>query len=213
MPLSPASNQIHFWIKFFLCNFTPTFGTSINNALPKTASYTEYELTTLLKQKDEQAFNFLYDNYSAALYGAILKTVADVGTAQDTLQNVFIKIWKSFDRFDSSKGSLYTWMLNIARNTAIDVLRSSAFQQNQKTKNIEDNVYKDTQELMTNISVDGIGLQKVITKLKEEYRVIIELAYFKGYTQEDIAKELNIPVGTVKTRCRNALLQLKEIVK
>lgn len=181
--------------------------------MPKAASYTEYELITLLKQKDEQAFNFLYDNYSGALYGVILKVVTDVDMAQDTLQDVFIKIWRNFDSFDNRKGSLYTWMLNIARNSAIDVLRSSGFRQSQKTGNIEENVYKDTRELMTHMPVDGIGLQKVIDQLKEEYRVIIELAYFKGYTQEDIAKELNIPVGTVKTRCRNALLQLKEIVK
>lgn len=181
--------------------------------MPQAAAYTEPELIGLLKQQDEKAFNFLYDNYSGVLYGVILKIIADPGTAQDILQNVFIKIWKGFEGFDSGRGSLYTWMLNIARHSAIDVLRSATFQQEQKTKAIGNNVHSETQGLRTHTPVDGIGLKHLITQLKEEYRIIIELAYFKGYTQEDIAKELKLPLGTVKTRCRNALLQLKEIVK
>ena len=77
----------------------------------------ETELVMLLKQKSKVAFNYLYDNYSRALYGIILKIVETEEVAEDILQDVFVKIWNRIDSYDASKGKLFTWLLNVARNT------------------------------------------------------------------------------------------------
>lgn len=166
-----------------------------------------------LKNKDEQVFGYLYDHYSPALYGVILKVINDENVASDILQEVFIKIWRGIDRYDVDKGRLFTWMLNIARNTAIDNLRSKAHKLDQKIQEIGNDVYYHTSQLTVQPSVDHLGLSKVLDKLNKEQRIIIDLAYYKGCTQEEIAKILDIPLGTVKTRMRNAIIQLRNILK
>ena len=102
-------------------------------------------------------------------------------------------------------------MLNISRNASIDMLRSKNYQNSQKNQEITDNVYGNDQ--VTQTSIDSIGLTKFLGKLRPEQRVLIELAYFKGYTHDEIAEIEDIPLGTVKTRIRNALLQLREYLK
>lgn len=165
----------------------------------------------MLQSKDEKAFNYLYDNYSGALYGVIFKVLNQEELANDLLQEVFVKIWKNIDQYDSSKGRLYTWMLNIARNLAIDMLRSKRFQQDQKTSDIEKTVSANDSRSSSSHNIDTLGLQKSVLNLKPEFRILIDLAYFQGFTQEEISKTLNIPLGTVKTRLRNAILELKTV--
>ena len=160
--------------------------------------YSEEELVNLLKGKDANAFSYLYDNYSAALYGVILRILKqDEGAAEDILQDAFIKIWSKMALFDSTKGSLFTWMLNISRNTAIDSLRNV---NRVEVNSIDDNLRLIERKHQSGSKEDIIGLKEVISKLKPEHKILIDLAYFSGYTQEEIAKELNIPLGTVKTR-------------
>lgn len=181
--------------------------------LNTTILHSETELISMLKSKDEKAFNYLYDNYSGALYGVILKVLDKEELANDLLQEVFVKIWRSIEQYDSSKGRLYTWMLNIARNSAIDVLRSKSFQQEQKTIDIENSVYLNESRRNTENNTDTLGLKKSVMNLKPEFRILIDLAYFQGFTQEEISKTLQIPLGTVKTRMRNAILELKSVFK
>ena len=103
-------------------------------------------------------------------------------------------------------------MLNIARNASIDTLRSKNYQNSQKNRSFPENV----DEFMTQaseVNIDNIGLKKVLEKLRDEHRVLIDLAYFKGYTHEEIAEIESMPLGTVKTRIRNALIQLREHLK
>ncbi len=104
-------------------------------------------------------------------------------------------------------------MLNIARNTAIDTLRSRAHKLDQKIHELSNDVYLQTSQLAVHPSVDHLGLTKVLEKLNKEQRTIIDLAYYKGCTQEEIARLLDIPLGTVKTRMRNAIIQLRNILK
>ena len=176
-----------------------------------TETYSEQELTNALKERDNQAYSYLYDNYSGALYSIILQIVQDSELADDILQEVFINIWRKIETYDPTKGRLFTWMLNIARNASIDTLRSKGYQNTQKNQGLPENVNMTSQVTQTNI--DNIGLTKVLAKLKPEHRILIELAYFKGYTHEEIAQIEDIPLGTVKTRIRNALLQLKEYMQ
>ena len=174
-------------------------------------TYQECELVLLLKQRKELAFNYLYDNYSAALYSVIINIVPDRELSNDILQEVFVKIWRQIETYDVTKGRLFTWMLNIARNASIDALRSKNFQQRQQNKELTEHI--DETGGSTQTDTDKIGLRKIVCKLKAEHRVLVELSYFEGFTQEEISKMLNIPLGTVKTRLRTALIQLKQVIK
>ena len=167
-----------------------------------------------LKERNDQAFGFLYDNYAGALYSIIKQIIIDKPEiASDVLQEVFINIWRKIDTYDQTKGRLFTWMLNIARNAAIDTLRSKSYQNSQKNQELPENVYKAVTDQITQQNVDNIGLKKVLERLKPEHRALVELSYFKGFTHEEIAEMMSIPLGTVKTRIRNALLQLREYLK
>ncbi len=178
-----------------------------------TVRYTEQELVTLLKAKDEQSFSYLYDNYAGALYNIVLQIVPDKELAEDVLQEVFVNLWKKIESYDSSKGRLFTWMLNVARNLAIDMVRSKAYQNSQKNQQLPDTEYYDKSGGVTQLNIDNIGLKKIVDKLKIEHRVLIDLAYFKGYTHEEIAEIEKLPLGTVKTRIRSALTQLRVYLK
>lgn len=173
--------------------------------------YTESELVTLLKERQQNAFGYLYDNYSGSLYSVILSIITDRDLASDVLQEVFVKIWRQIETYDATKGRLFTWMMNITRNASIDTLRSKGYQNNQQNRELTDAVYESVGSVSTN--TDKIGLRQLVYKLKQEYRVLVELAYFQGYTQEEISKIMDIPLGTVKTRLRSALIQLRELVK
>jgi RNA polymerase sigma-70 factor (ECF subfamily) len=182
--------------------------------LGKPITYTEQELVLALKERNNQAFSFLYDHYAGALYSIIKQIVTDnPELANDILQEVFINIWRKIDTYDQTKGRLFTWMLNIARNASIDMLRSKGYQNSQKNQELPDNVYKGAANQAILQNVDSIGLKKMLEKLRPESRVLVELAYFKGFTHEEIAEIAAIPLGTVKTRIRNALLQLREYLK
>jgi RNA polymerase sigma-70 factor (ECF subfamily) len=179
--------------------------------LSEVKSYSESELVTLLKERQQEAYSYLYDHYSGSLYSIILNIVTDKEFASDVLQEVFIKIWRQIETYDHSKGRLFTWMLNVARNASIDAVRSKGYQKNQKNRELTENIYEVGGSTM--INTDRIGLKKLVHNLKEDYRILIDLSYFQGFTQDEIAKMLNIPLGTVKTRMRSALIQLKQVIK
>ena len=165
----------------------------------------------MLKSRDSKAFSYLYDNYSGSLYTIIAQLVDDMEIANDVLQEVFINIWKKIESYDPEKGRLFTWMLNIARNAAIDEVRSKGFRDSQKNQSLSQNV--DNLAAVTAPAVDDVGLRKVLTRLKGELRVLVDLSYFQGFTHEEISKALNIPLGTVKTRIRSALIQLRTMIQ
>ncbi|HEY1869743.1 MAG TPA: sigma-70 family RNA polymerase sigma factor [Chitinophagaceae bacterium] len=179
--------------------------------MTETLSYTESELVQQLRQHTQAAFSYLYDNYSGALYNVIFSILQDRELANDVLQEVFIKVWRQIDQYDPGKGRLFTWLVNISRNASIDTLRSKSYHLQKQNRELTENVY--TAAGTTNIETDTLSLRKVVSNLKEEYKVLVELAYFQGYTQDEISKLLNIPLGTVKTRLRSALIQLREFLK
>jgi RNA polymerase sigma factor (sigma-70 family) len=172
--------------------------------------YSEEELLELLRQRSEPAFNYLYDNYSSALYTIIFNIVRKEESSSDVLQEVFLKIWKQIDSYDSSKGRLFTWMLNISRNAAIDTIRSKTFKNTQRNRELKESVYDAAGT--AEIKVDSIGLKKWVDGLKPEFKQLLELAYFQGFTQDEISKALDIPLGTVKTRIRTGLQQLRAMM-
>jgi len=182
------------------------------SVIPK-LKYSEEELITLLRNQDPAGFSYLYDNYARALYGVIIRMVGEEDVAQDLLQETFVKIWRSYSSYDANKGRLYTWLVNIARNLAIDYKRSKAFKSNEKNQNIEKSVSAVNRVQNSVFNIDRIGLKEMVVKLKPESQQIIDLLYYGGYTQEQAAKELNMPLGTVKTRTRTALMELRKLLE
>lgn len=168
-------------------------------------------MVTLLKERREDGFSYLYEHYSGALYAVISGIVTDQALASDVLQEVFVNIFRRIEMYDAQRSRLYTWMLNIARNAAIDMVRSKGFKQMRQNQDITDPVYAQGGSVTQ--QTDHIGIRKTLYKLKEELRQVLELAYFSGYTQEEISDMLNIPLGTVKTRVRSGLKQLRELMQ
>ena len=172
--------------------------------------YSEEELVALLKERREEGFAYLYEHYSGALFAIISGIVTDQELAADVLQEVFVNIFRRVEMYDAERSRLYTWMLNIARNAAIDMVRSKGFRQMNQNREITDPVYESSGSVTQQI--DHIGIRKMLTNLKDDLKQVIELAYFSGYTQEEISEILHIPLGTVKTRVRTALKQLRELM-
>lgn len=172
--------------------------------------YTEEELVSGLKAKDKNAFSYLYDNYSSVLFGTVSRIVADKEIANDILQEAFVRIWQNLDKYDSTKGRLFTWMLNVTRNHAIDVVRSKGYRQQKMILGDDKIVYSSAEDNSGPGKIDNANLAKEIRSLDENQQRVLHLAYFMGYTQEEISKELNIPLGTVKSRVRSAILELRK---
>jgi RNA polymerase sigma factor (sigma-70 family) len=174
--------------------------------------YTEAELVELLQQRDQKAFSVLYERYSTSLYGVILKIIPDEKEAEDILQVTFIKIWKGISTYSKEKARIYTWMLNIAKNTAIDQVRSKQGKINLKNaQSVQASQIANSQHAV-HVNYDAIGLSKVLATLSEEQQTILNLVYYEGYTQEEIAEKLNLPLGTVKTKVRQSLLKLRKLM-
>lgn len=167
-------------------------------------------LVEQFRKKDPNAFKTLHEMYADNICGVINTIVKNDGVAQEICQDVFIKIWNNAESYNSSKGRFFTWILNIARNAAIDEIRSKTYK-NQK-KNLSADYFVGILESREeeNMTVDTKGLRKLVKNLKEKCVQIIELLYFRGYTQKDAAEELDIPIGTVKTRNRSCISQLRE---
>jgi RNA polymerase sigma factor (sigma-70 family) len=179
-------------------------------AATKKISLSEEELVSKLKSQDTLAIQALYDMYSGALLGVISRVVQHTEVAEDLLQETFIKIWNSAGSYDHSKGRLFTWMMNIARNLSIDKLRSKDFKNSNKNQDIENNVdFIDAQKDVT-FNADLLGIKDLVTSLKPEFKIVLDMVYFKGYTHVEAAEELNLPLGTVKTRVRMAIMELRK---
>jgi RNA polymerase sigma factor (sigma-70 family) len=151
----------------------------------------------------------LYDHYSGALYGVIFRIIKKEEIAEEVLQDVFVKIWNRFDQYDASKGKLFTWMLNITRNQAIDRTRSKEISKEQKTRDIVNVVNRIDSKEYTEQRIEGIGVKEILKNLPEEQKFVVEQLYFQGYSQSELAEEFNIPLGTVKTRLRLAMQHLR----
>ncbi|MES2618190.1 MAG: sigma-70 family RNA polymerase sigma factor [Bacteroidota bacterium] len=178
--------------------------------MTKKIEITEEQLVFALKSKSTVAFEILYDRYSALIYGVILKIVNNVEFAEDATQEVFVKIYKNIENFDFQKARLSTWLISIARNTALDVIKSKNYQQSSKNQNVEDIVNIVDGQKQSQVAVDTIDVKKNISRISPELQVLVDLFYFKAYTQQDIADELGMPLGTVKTKMRKALEELRK---
>ncbi|MCE2496482.1 MAG: sigma-70 family RNA polymerase sigma factor [Flavobacteriales bacterium] len=159
--------------------------------------------------RDESVVAELYDAFSGNLYGLMCKMVHDEALAADLLQEGFVKIWKYGAKYDPKHGSLFTWMMNICRNGTIDHLRSK--KRRNEIHDLSENVYSSEAGNQITQNTDTLDLREKVAQLEPDLRNLIELAYFGGFTQKEISENLDLPLGTVKTRMRKGMKELRAI--
>ncbi len=171
------------------------------------------DLETLVfkfRQKDVVAFEKLYEMYSENIFGVINTIIKSPDRAQEIAQDVFVKVWNNAESYEPSKGRFFTWILNIARNAAIDEVRSKTYKNDKKNLSADYFVGILENEENFDSKTDAISIKKLLKNLKEKCVQMIELLYFQGYTQKEASEELEIPIGTVKTRNRSCIDQLRK---
>lgn len=197
---------------------------SISNALPKNFPAVDYavvhdgELLQKISRRDREAFAALYDRYATMLYALCIAIVKKQEEAEDVLQECFLQVWEKAVAFNSAKGSAYTWLATLTRNRAIDRLRSKSFRKDKQTLPDFDFELMADDTIHTPLDNTSFAeradiVKNAFAKLPAEQRQVLELAYFQGHTQSEIASELHLPLGTVKTRSREALKKLNKILR
>ncbi len=168
----------------------------------------EKHIVELLQERNEKAISLLYEHYGDTLYGVAHKVVRNEELAQDVLQESFVKIWKKSDSYDSSKAKLFTWLFRITRNTAIDKLRSV---NTKADKEIQIDV-SDVYSLGVNSTrPEFMDVKENLGKIESKYQIVLEALFFQGMTQQEASDELDIPLGTIKSRLKIGLRELKKI--
>jgi RNA polymerase sigma-70 factor (ECF subfamily) len=176
--------------------------------LPK-ENLSEASLLAMLRANERAGYEYLYDHYSRSLYIIICKVVSDEDTADDVLQEVFIKIWNNIGKYDAQKGKLYAWMVSLSRNLAIDKTRTKEY--NYEKRKVASGIARSYMQTLSvkGINTDHVGIKDIVGKLKINERRLVELSFYQGYSQAQIASEYGIPLGTVKSRLHKATANLR----
>jgi RNA polymerase sigma-70 factor (ECF subfamily) len=168
--------------------------------------YSQESFVSCLRQGDRKAFQQLYNRYYKVLLSVITPIVKDPEEAEDVLHDTYTKVWQRSHSYDPQRGSLYNWILNIARNSAFDAIR--------RRKGIELTPYTEISVLpMSTIYwpvIETIEVERLVRQvLSPRHWQVVELAYWHGYTHQEIADQLALPLGTVKTRLHQSICQLR----
>jgi len=169
-------------------------------------------LVARMQRRDPQALAELYDRYGRLTYSLILRVVRDTGIAEDLVQETFLRVWNRVGGFDAQKGSIGPWLLAVARNRAIDYLRSAGGRERNAVEYEETghpSLYCDMEKDLL-ASDKARRVKSAIDKLPPNHRQVIELAYFEGLSQTEMAERMGQPLGTVKTWVRTALKNLRD---
>jgi len=173
-----------------------------------TPTLTEEELIAALHSGNHKAFEKFYNRFARPLYGTLIGWVNDTHVAENLLQDAFVKAWSNRQTYDPAKGRLFTWLYNITRNICIDYYRSRLYKKG-KSALLSDDMSFVVSTKQVNQTPDSIGIFRVINMLRKEEKEVVELMYFKGFTQKEIAGLMNMPLGTVKTRLSMAIRNLR----
>lgn len=175
------------------------------------------ELMDRLAGRDLGAFEALYDRYGDLVYSVSLRVVGDSYVAEDVTQDVFLRVWRRPDQFDVSRGKFVTWLLSVARNRSIDQRRSQSRRMRHESLpagDEEEDIIptedrRDDPALATVLADDRAAVRGALEVLPPEQKLAITLAYFGGFTQQEIANRLGQPLGTVKTRIRLGMQKMR----
>lgn len=183
------------------------------------ANLKDLQLLKKIAEKDTDSLSEFYDLHSKYLYTIIYFILKDEAEAEDLLQEVFIQIWEKVNSYDETLGNPLAWITRVTRNRAIDRLRSKSFKNRASETDIErifdlstDSV-TSAPDIISNRSLEQTEIENALKTLNQNQRDLIEFAYFRGYSQSELAEHFNIPLGTVKTRMRAAMLSLREKLK
>jgi RNA polymerase sigma-70 factor, ECF subfamily len=189
---------------------------SPGNPVPgESAAPRQPDLSELLRASargDDKAFAELYDATSRRLYGLVVRVVRDPAQAEEVAQEAFLEIWRTSARFDPARGSAMSWMMTIAHRKAVDRVRSAeaASRRDQTYEaTTQERAYDITAEEVER-SLEGQRVRNALESLTETQRGAVQLAYFGGYTHNEVAALLGIPLGTAKTRIRDGLIRLRD---
>ncbi len=164
---------------------------------------------------DEDALSLIYDRYSAMLFGVLIRILHDSQIAEEVLQDLFLQLWRKAGQFDATRGSLPVWLLVMGRNRAISRLRRRTDRAvTEDEVEVYANTFLSSENLENEVSRRDLmeKVREAVLQLPAEQRRTVELAYFEGLTQTEIAAKTGSPLGTVKTRVRAALQTLKQIL-
>ncbi len=163
-----------------------------------------------IKNGDKTYFDKLYLDYSEVVYGHILRITRDEFAAQSVLQDTFLKVWNNINTYDETKGGFFAWIARIARNSALDVVRLKGFQQRKKTESFDIHVHNNKSDKLKNTNMDFESIKSMVD---DKYQEVLDMVYLQGYSQKEVSENLDIPLGTVKTRLRYAVNILREQLK
>ena len=160
----------------------------------------------------------LYNRYHRILYGMIYNVIRTKEESEDLLQEVFVQAWEKADQYDPSRGTVYSFLVTMARNKAIDVTRSKAY----KNQSKEDHIINDfTLELQHDnpnpheeieLHERAVKVREALSQLKKDEREVLYISYFHGLSQSEIAEKISIPLGTVKYRMRQGMIKLRDML-
>jgi RNA polymerase sigma-70 factor, ECF subfamily len=173
---------------------------------------TDPELIAGIIKRDRQSFDFFYERYAQIIFNLCVRILKDEAEAQDVLQEIFLQIWREAARFDPSRASVKTWLFTIARSRSLDRYRS----RKTVTSRLEDNAEDQIQQIAGKEDLQGTSIMQqyvlnALSELSAEQRLVLELSYYEGLTQEEIAGRLKEPLGTIKSRIRAALMKLRSL--
>lgn len=168
------------------------------------------ELARRVAAKDRAAFLALYDRYAGRVYGLCLRVLREPGAAEEVSQETFLKLWARAGQFDPRRGALLSWLLTIARRTALDRLRREARRPALQDQADADDIFRHIPDPATQSEEARWGtLRMALQQLPAAQRAAIELAYYQGLSHREIAEHLEVPLGTVKTRLRLGMQRLR----
>ncbi|MET0997888.1 MAG: ECF RNA polymerase sigma factor SigK [Marmoricola sp.] len=170
------------------------------------------ELLKLSGRGDEAAFARLYDATAARAFGLAVRVVRDPSQAEEVAQEAFLEVWRTASRFDPAKGSAVSWILTMVHRKSVDRVRSAEASTRRDTTYHQSDVKieHDSTAEAAQASIEARRVRQALGSLTEVQREALELAYFKGYTHTEVAKMLDLPVGTAKTRIRDGLIRLRD---
>lgn len=176
-----------------------------------TEKYSEERIIQLLKAQDRKAISLVFEQYGALLLNVIKRVIKDPMMAEEVLQKVLIKIWKHAAAYEKGKGSLFTWLVSISRNAAIDQTRTKDYRLSQESErsleliSISDKAEESDQ-------IEKMYIKQLLGQLPDAQKKLIDLSFFDGYSHKEIAQRLDMPLGTVKTRIRQAIIHLRSVI-
>lgn len=170
----------------------------------------DHKILLKLRSRDQAGLTLLYENYLSALNGIAFNILKSKAHSEDAIQRAFLKIWDNINQYDENKSTLFTWMAQITRNTALDIKRLKSFEKEHKSESLDPTVHNNK---TTQINTDKIDVKSLIDGMDEKYAFVLDHLYLQGYSQSELSKEHGIPLGTIKTRVKKGIEILRDKLK